>query len=84
MHHTDTSNAANQGKKRRANTWPRYQGARKRRSLSMETVANRAFTSRKTGRRVEEGDHSVSIGIYASVLNTLGLLVGLAIISGLT
>ena len=52
--------------------------ARKRRSLSMETVATRAFTSRKTLQRVEEGDHGVSIGIYASVLNALGLLDGLA------
>ena len=52
--------------------------ARKRRSLSMETVAMRAFTSRKTLQRVEEGDHGVSIGIYASVLNALGLLDGLA------
>jgi len=52
--------------------------ARKRRSLSMETVANRAFTSRKTLQRVENGDHGVSIGIYAAVLNALGLLDGLA------
>ena len=55
--------------------------ARKRRSLSMETVATRAFTSRKTLQRVEEGDHGVSIGIYASVLNALGLLDGLAILA---
>ena len=52
--------------------------ARKRRSLSMETVATRAFTSRKTLQRVEEGDHGVSVSIYASVLNALGLLDGLA------
>lgn len=54
------------------------QDARKRRALSMETVADRAFTSRKTLQRVEQGDHSVSVGIYASVLNALGLLDGLA------
>ncbi len=48
--------------------------ARKRRALSMETVAGRAFTSRKTLQRIEQGDHSVSVGIYASVLNALGLL----------
>ena len=47
----------------------------------METVATRAFTSRKTLQRVEEGDHGVSIGIYASVLNALGLLDGLAILA---
>lgn len=52
--------------------------ARKRRGLSMETVATRAFTSRKTLQRVEEGDYGVSIGIYASVLHALGLLDGLA------
>jgi len=40
----------------------------------METVAERAFTSRKTLLRVETGNHGVSIGIYASVLNALGLL----------
>lgn len=52
--------------------------ARKRRALSMETIADRAFTSRKTLQRIEEGDHGVSMGIYASVLNALGLLDGLA------
>ena len=51
--------------------------ARKRRGLTMETVADRAFTSRKTLSRIEDGDHGVSIGIYASVLNALGLLGGL-------
>lgn len=50
--------------------------ARKRRGLSMDTVADRAFTSRKTLRRIENGDHGVSIGIYASVLHALGLLDG--------
>lgn len=52
--------------------------ARKRRGLSMETVADRSFTSRKTLQRIEKGDHGVSIGIYAAVLNALGLLDGLA------
>jgi len=52
--------------------------ARKRRALSMETVADRAFTSRKTLQRIEQGDHGVSVGIYASVLNALGLLDQLA------
>ena len=51
--------------------------ARKRRGLTMETVADRAFTSRKTLSRIEDGDHGVSIGIYASVLNAWGLLGGL-------
>jgi len=52
--------------------------ARKRRALSMEVVAQRSFTSRKTLQRIENGDYGVSIGIYASVLHALGLLDGLA------
>ena len=55
--------------------------ARKRRALSMETVAQRAFTSRKTLQRIESGDHGVSIGIYAAVLNALGLLDGLGVLA---
>lgn len=48
--------------------------ARKRRNLSATVVAQRAFTSRKSLMRVEKGDSSVSIGIYASVLNALGMI----------
>lgn len=51
--------------------------ARLRRSLPMAVVAERAFTSRSTLQRVEEGDTSVSIGIYGAVLQALGLLTGL-------
>lgn len=51
--------------------------ARKRRGLTMEIVANRAFTTRKTLARIEEGDFGVSMGLYASVLLALGLLEGL-------
>lgn len=40
----------------------------------MDTVANRAFTSRPTLQRIEAGDPGVGIGIYASVLQALGLL----------
>ncbi len=43
----------------------------------MSVVAERAFTSRSTLQRVEAGDTSVSIGIYAAVLHALGLLDGL-------
>lgn len=48
--------------------------ARRRRRLTMTVVAERAFTSRKTLQRIEAGDYRTSIGIYASVLQTLGLL----------
>ena len=51
--------------------------ARRRRGLPAEVVAERAFTSRPTLRRIEQGDHSVGIGIYAAVLLALGLLDGL-------
>lgn len=51
--------------------------ARRRRSLPAEVVAMRAFTSRPTLRRIEAGEHGVSIGIYAAVLQALGLLDGL-------
>ena len=55
--------------------------ARRRRGLPAEIVAQRAFTSRPSLRRVESGDHTVSIGIYAAVLQALGLLDGLGLIA---
>jgi hypothetical protein len=48
--------------------------ARKRRGLTAEIVAERAFTTRPTLQRIEAGDGGVGIGIYAAVLNALGLL----------
>ena len=51
--------------------------ARRRRRLPAAVVAERAFTSRPSLQRVEEGDPAVSIGIYAAVLQALGLLEGL-------
>ncbi len=51
--------------------------ARRRRRLPAEVVAQRAFTTRPTLRRIEAGDHGVSIGIYAAALHALGLLEGL-------
>ena len=48
--------------------------ARRRRHLPMAVVAERAFTTRATLQRIEEGDTRVSIGIYAAVLQALGLL----------
>ena len=55
--------------------------ARRRRGLPAEIVAARAFTSRPTLRRIEAGDHAVGIGIYAAVLQALGLLDGLALLA---
>ena len=51
--------------------------ARQRRRLTMAVVAERAFTSRATLQRIEAGDPGVSMGIYAAVLQALGLLDGL-------
>jgi transcriptional regulator with XRE-family HTH domain len=48
--------------------------ARRRRRLPMAVVAERAFTSRSTLQKVEAGDTNVGIGIYAAVLQALGLL----------
>jgi transcriptional regulator with XRE-family HTH domain len=47
--------------------------ARRRRRISMLAMAERTFTSRPTITRVERGDPSVSMGIYASVMFVLGM-----------
>jgi len=47
--------------------------ARRRRSIPTELMAERAFTTRTTLRKVEQGDPSVSLGIYATVLFVLGM-----------
>lgn len=52
--------------------------ARKRRRIPMELMAERARISRTTLTKVEKGDESVALGIYASVLHALGLVEGLA------
>lgn len=52
--------------------------ARLRRSLPADVVASRAFTTRPTLRRIEAGDPGVGIGIYAAVLQAMGLLDGLS------
>lgn len=51
--------------------------ARRRRRLPMAVVADRAFTSRASLQRIEQGDAAVSVGLYAAVLQALGLLEGL-------
>lgn len=48
--------------------------ARRRRGLPASVVADRAFTSRPTLQRIERGDAGVSMGIYAAVLQALGML----------
>lgn len=45
--------------------------ARLRRKLSVELVAERAEISRATLWKVEKGDKTVAIGIYAAVLHAL-------------
>lgn len=47
--------------------------ARRRRSITAKLMAQRAFINEKTLTRVERGDAGVSIGVYATVLFTLGL-----------
>ena len=47
--------------------------ARKRRRISTATMAQRARISRPTLLRLERGDASVSLGIFATVLFVLGL-----------
>jgi len=43
----------------------------------MELLAERASISRTTLNKVENGDESVAVGIYAAVLFVLGLVEGL-------
>ena len=51
--------------------------ARKKRRISTVSMAERAFISRATLYKVERGDPTVSMGIYAAVLAILGLAEGL-------
>ena len=51
--------------------------ARKKRRISTVSMAERAFVSRGTLYKVERGDPSVSMGVYAAVLAILGLADGL-------
>ena len=46
--------------------------ARRRRSMTVATLAERAFVGRNTITRVERGDPGVALGIYATVLFVLG------------
>lgn len=48
--------------------------ARRRRRITMATLAERAFVSRQTLMRVERGEPGVSMGIYATVIFVLGMV----------
>lgn len=48
--------------------------ARKRRRLPLQLLAERALTSHVTMAKVERGDPSVSMGVYANALFALGLV----------
>ena len=54
----------------------RLREARLRRELPQSLIANRASVSTDTMGRIEKGDPAVSIGAYAMVLQSLGLLEG--------
>jgi transcriptional regulator with XRE-family HTH domain len=47
--------------------------ARKRRSLTMVQVAERAAIHRETLRKIEKGDASVALGAYFNVLRVMNL-----------
>ena len=51
--------------------------ARKKRRISTVSMAERAFISRGTLYKLERGDPTVSMGVYATVLAILGLAEGL-------
>jgi len=47
--------------------------ARKKRSLTMQEMADRMFVTRNTLARLEKGDPGVSLAVFASALWVLGL-----------
>lgn len=51
----------------------RLRAARLRRAYAAETIAQRAGINRKTLSRVEQGDPGVGLGVYARVMQALGL-----------
>jgi transcriptional regulator with XRE-family HTH domain len=58
--------------------------ARRRRRISVELMAERAFVGRNTISRVEKGDPRVSMGIYATILFIIGLEERLATLADVT
>lgn len=55
--------------------------ARRRRNMTVATLAERAFVGRNTITRVERGDSGVALGIYATVLFVLGFADRLAVLA---
>lgn len=55
--------------------------ARLRRRYSAEIIAGRSGITRRTLQRVERGDPAVAFGIYARVLQALGLVEDLAMLA---
>ena len=55
--------------------------ARLRRAYSAQVVATRAGITRATLLRAERGEHAVALGIYARVLQALGLEADLELIA---
>ena len=47
--------------------------SRRRRAIPTALMAERAFTTRVTLHKIEQGDPSVSMGLYATVLFVLGM-----------
>lgn len=58
----------------------RLRQARLRRAYAAETIAQRAGITRKTLSRVEQGDPAVALGVYARVMQALGLDTDLALL----
>lgn len=56
--------------------------ARKRRHLTIQDIADRATVTRLTVSKVEHGDPSVAMGIYARVLYALNLENDIKLIAG--
>lgn len=56
--------------------------ARKRRHFTMQDIADRATVTRLTVSKVEHGDPSVAMGIYARVLYALNLENDIKLIAG--
>ena len=64
-----------------ANLGERIKLARLRRKLPVDLIAERAGISRSTVWAVEKGSPSVAMGIYAAVLNAIGMVKDLDLVA---